>query len=86
MFTDKVEKEAKELNKEFTESAIEHSVVFLISAWETFFRDICVFLINEVNEISDKANDIIGSSKIKEVEKLEIKAEYYSKLYNYQND
>lgn len=85
MFTDSVEKEVGELKKEAEESLIEHSIVFLISTWETFFRDICVFLINEVKEISDRAESIIGIDKLDEVEKIGIKAEYYSKLYNYQN-
>lgn len=84
-FTDSAEKGSDELTQQYEERIIEHSIVFLISTWETFFRDICVFLINEIKEISVRAECIIGSDKLGEVEKLGIKAEYYSKLYNYQN-
>lgn len=84
-FTNGVEIETDELKKEREKILIEHSVVFLISTWETFFRDICVFLINEIKEISDRAEVIIGSDKLEEIREKGIKAEYYSKLYNYQN-
>jgi hypothetical protein len=83
LFTDNIEKETEELKKKCEGSLIEHSVVFLISTWETFFRDICVFLIKEIKEISDRAELIIGSNKLEEVEKNDIKAEYYSKLSKY---
>ncbi len=72
-------------NRDIYNSSVSYSIISIISCWETFFRDIFVFIINTDNEVRDKlleSVDIAMSSKIQESGTV---ADYFSKLYNFQS-
>lgn len=72
-------------NQEIYISSVSYSIISLISCWETFFRDIFVFIINADNEVRDKLLhnlDIAIRDKIVESDTV---ADYFSKLYNFQS-
>lgn len=78
----------KELRKEITEIAAGQYIISLISCWETFFRDIILFVTDSDKETNKKVEEFLIAKKI-DITKQKLKGisigEYFCKQFNFQN-
>ena len=82
-FTENMLKEDVSLYDE--QIVIEHSVIAMVSCWETFFRDVFIYIINEDKNARESLINKLDEDKKEVLNNLGIFEDYFSKLYNFQN-
>lgn len=71
-------------NQALYETAISYSIISLVSCWETFFRDVFVFIINSNENIKSMLLQNEDTEKQSKLVEFDAVADYFSKLYNFQ--
>lgn len=82
-FTENMLKEDMSLYDE--QIVIEHSIIAMVSCWETFFRDVFIYIINEDKNSRESLFNQLDEERKEVLNNLGIIEDYFSKLYNFQN-
>jgi hypothetical protein len=72
-------------NQDIYITSVSYSIISLVSCWETFFRDIFVFIINTDNEVTERLLMGLDNTIRDRIIESETVADYFSKLYNFQS-
>jgi len=78
---------SQKFDEAWTSTIISHYIVSLVTCWETFFRDVFVFLLKRHPNISkkvkssNKVKKILGRFAVKKVDQ----EEYIASIFNFQN-